>query len=179
LPNNIQHERLQCSHSGIERVFQKKGGKCMKFKKTAAALLCAAVLAVVPANQAAQAFSLGNIGSLGGILKAGGIAIVVDQYAGQLNSFINSLMAKNGVSSEYATKVVPIISTGDGSYAGAAQVVGPQALVDKTKAVLQVEAEFGGSTFRVKGLIPIDSKNVTGFNRVQGVGVSAQIDVKI
>ena len=123
----------------------------MKLKKTAAALLLAAVLAIVPANQAAQAFSLGNIGSLGGILKAGGIAIIVDQYAGQLNSFINSLMAK----------------------------VGPQALVDKTKAVLQVEAEFGGSTFRVKGLIPIDSKNVTSFSRVQGVGVSAQIDVKI
>ena len=151
----------------------------MKWKKTAAALLLSAALAVIPANQAAQAFSLGNIGSLGGVLKAGGIALLVDQFSGQLNSFINSLMAKNGVSSEYATKVVPIITMGDGSYAGAAQVIGPQALVDQTKAVLQVEAEFSGSTFRVNGLIPINSKSITSFSRVQGVGVSAQIDVKI
>ena len=151
----------------------------MKWKKTAAALLLSATLAVIPANQAAQAFSLGNIGSLGGVLKAGGIALLVDQFSGQLNGFINSLMAKNGVSSEYATKVVPIITMGDGSYAGAAQVIGPQALVDQTKAVLQVEAEFSGSTFRVKGLIPINSKSITSFSRVQGVGVSAQIDVKI
>ena len=35
------------------------------------------------------------------------------------------------------------------------------------------------NTFRVKALIPIDSKNPTNFSRVQGVGVSAQIDVKI
>ena len=69
----------------------------MKWKKTAAAILLSAALAVIPANQAAQAFSLGNIGSLGGVLKAGGIALLVDQFSGQLNGFINSLMAKNGV----------------------------------------------------------------------------------
>ena len=64
-------------------------------------------------------------------------------------------------------------------YTGAAQVTGPQALVDQTKAVLQIEGNFSGNQFRVKALIPIDSKNVTNFSRVQGVGVSAQIDVKI
>ena len=96
-----------------------------------------------------------------------------------LNSFINTLTAKNGVSSDYATKVVPIIVVGSGTYTGAAQVTGPNDLVEKTKAVLQLEGNFNGSTFRVKALIPIDTKNVTSFNRVQGVGVSAQIDVKI
>ncbi len=55
----------------------------------------------------------------------------------------------------------------------------PQELVDQTKAVLQVEGQFNGDSFRIKGLIPIDSKNPTNFSRVQGVGVSAQIDVKI
>ena len=110
------------------------------------------------------------------------LVLILSQEKGlprSLHGFINSLMAKNGVSSEYATKVVPIITMGDGSYAGAAQVIGPQALVDQTKAVLQVEAEFSGSTFRVKGLIPINSKSITSFSRVQGVGVSAQIDGKI
>lgn len=116
---------------------------------------------------------------LGDVLKVGGIAILVDQFSGQLNSFINTLTAKHAVSSDYATKVVPIIVVGSGTYTGAAQVTGPQELVDQTKAVLQIEGNFSKDKFRVKALIPIDSKNVTNFSRVQGVGVSAQIDVKI
>ena len=148
----------------------------MNWKKTAIAMILAIVVASTAALQTTQAFSLG---SLGGVIKAGGIAILVDRFAGPLNSFINTLTAKNGVSSDYATKVVPVITVGSGSYAGAAQVTGPQELVDKTKAVLQVEGDFSGDTFRIKALIPIDSKNPTNFSRVQGVGVSAQIDVKI
>lgn len=120
-----------------------------------------------------------NASILGDIFKVGGIGYLVDRYADELNDFINSLMAKNGVSSEYATKVVPIITVGSGGYVGAAQVTGPQELIDQCKAALQLEANFMDSTFRVKALIPIDSKNPTNFNRVQGVGVSAQIDVKI
>lgn len=116
---------------------------------------------------------------LGDVLKVGGIAILVDQFSGQLNSFINTLTAKHAVSSDYATKVVPIIVVGSGTYTGAAQVTGPQELVDQTKAVLQIEGNFSKDKFRVKALIPIDSKNITNFSRVQGVGVSAQIDVKI
>lgn len=130
-------------------------------------------LVSVTAMQSSQAFSLGSI------LKVGGISILVDKFAGPLNNFINTLTAKHAVSSDYATKVVPIIVVGSGTYTGAAQVTGPQELVDKTKAVLQIEGNFSGDSFRVKALIPIDSKNVTNFSRVQGVGVSAQIDVKI
>lgn len=148
----------------------------MNLKKTLAALLIAMVVATTAAIQTTQAFSLG---SLGGVLKAGGIAVLVDRFAGPLNTFINTLTAKNGVSSDYATKVVPVITVGSGTYAGAAQVTGPQELVDQTQAVLQVEGDFSGDTFRIKALIPIDSKNPTKFSRVQGVGVSAQIDVKI
>ena len=120
-----------------------------------------------------------NASILGDIFKVGGIGYLVDRYADELNDFINSQMGKNGVSSEYATKVVPIITVGSGGYVGAAQVSGPQELVDQCKAALQLEANFMDRTFRVKALIPIDSKNPTNFNRVQGVGVSAQIDVKI
>lgn len=116
---------------------------------------------------------------LGGILKVGGIGFIVDQFAQPLDKFINTLTAKHAVSSDYATKVVPVIVVGTGTYAGAAQVTGPQALVEQTQAVLQIEGIFSGNTFRIKALIPIDSKNVTNFSRVQGVGVSAQIDVKI
>ena len=148
----------------------------MKWKKFCIATMLSVSLVSTVAMQTTQAFSLG---SLGGVLKVGGIAILVDQFAGPLNNFINTLTAKNGVSSDYATKVVPVITVGTGTYAGAAQVSGPQALVDQTKAVLQIEGNFNGNSFRVKALIPIDSKNPTNFSRVQGVGVSAQIDVRI
>lgn len=145
----------------------------MKFKKTCVASLIALSVISTAAIQTTQASILGNV------LKVGGISILVDQFSGQLNSFINTLTAKHAVSSDYATKVVPVIVVGSGTYAGAAQVTGPQDLVDSTKAVLQIEGNFSGDRFRVKALIPIDSKNPTSFNRVQGVGVSAQIDVKI
>ena len=82
------------------------------------------------------------------------------------------------ISSDYATKLVPIITVGDGSYAGAAQVSGPKEQVDKCQAALQLEASFFKS-FRAKALIPVDKVAISGINRVQGVGVSAQIDVKI
>ena len=50
--------------------------------------------------------------------------------------------------------------------------------MENTQAVAQLEVDFKG--VRVKVLIPIDSLNpVERFRRVQGVGVTAIIDVKI
>jgi hypothetical protein len=114
---------------------------------------------------------------LGDILKVGGVGFVVDRLAGPLNSFINTLMVKSKAGTSFATKVVPIISAGSQGHIGAAQITGSQDLVDRTQAVLQLEGEFSG--LRVKGLIPIDSKNPLSFSRVQGVGVSAIIDINI
>lgn len=120
-----------------------------------------------------QAFGFGDI------LKVGGISIIISKLATPLNNFINTLTFKNGVANQYATKVVPILSFGSGGYIGAAQVIGPQELVDKTEAVIQIEGDFSGNTFRVKALIPTDSTNPTNISRVNGVGVSAIIDVRI
>lgn len=118
----------------------------------------------------------------GSVLKVGGIGLLVDTFASQLNSFINTLMMQHHATTEFATKVVPILTVGvlgNSGYIGAAQVMGPQALVDKVQAVVEVEAGFNGNMFRVKGLIPIDSKIPVKFTRVSGVGVSAVIDVRI
>lgn len=145
----------------------------MNLKKTLVASVIALSVVSTATIQTTQAFSLGSV------LKLGGIAILVDKFATPLNNFINTLTAKHSVSSDYTTKVVPIIVVGSGTYTGAAQITGPQSAVDETKAVLQIEGNFSGDQFRIKALIPIDSKNPTSFNRVQGVGVSAQIDVKI
>jgi hypothetical protein len=106
----------------------------------------------------------------------------VDRFAPQLNSFINTLMMQHNAAPEFATKVVPILTVGvlgNSGYIGAAQVMGPQNLIDKVQAVVQVESSFNGNMFRVKGLIPIDSKIPVNFTRVSGVGVSAIIDVRI
>ena len=120
--------------------------------------------------------------NLGSIIKVAGIGLLVDQFGPQLNSFINTLMAQHNATPDFATKVVPILTVGvlgNSGYIGAAQVMGPQNLVDRVQAVVQVESSFNGNMFRVKGLIPIDSKVPVNFSRVSGVGVSAMIDVRI
>ena len=147
----------------------------MNSKKIAIVLLLVGLLTIV-AVPAADAINLG------GILKVAGIGLLVDQFGPQLNSFINTLMAQHNATPEFATKVVPILTVGvlgNSGYIGAAQVMGPQNLVDKVQAVVQVESSFNGNMFRVKGLIPIDSKIPVNFSRVSGVGVSAMIDVRI
>lgn len=128
-------------------------------------------------------FTLGNAmpvaqaGILDKVLKGGAVGYVVDATAPALNNGINAVTAKYGVSSTDATKVVPIISVGDGSRAGAAQVSGPQAKVDQVKAALMIEQTIIG--VRCKVLIPVDNVSYKNVNRVQGVGVSASLDVKI
>ena len=147
----------------------------MKLTKKMKVLLIVIMLAMV-AVPVAYAIDLGSI------IKVAGIGFLVDQFGPQLNSFINTLMAQHNATPEFATKVVPIITVGvlgNSGYIGAAQVMGPQNLVDRVQAVVQVESSFSGNMFRVKGLIPIDSKIPVNFTRVSGVGVSAMIDVRI
>ena len=145
----------------------------MATKKQLMAAVLAGALATGIAMPATQAFSLGDV------LKVGGIGFLVDRFAGPLNSFINTLTFKSKAGNEFATKVVPVLTFGSGGYVGAVQVTGSQELVEKTQAVLQLETDFNGGQFRVKALVPIDSKNPVNFSRVQGVGVSATIDVRI
>ena len=87
-------------------------------------------------------------------------------------------MKQNNLSTTYSTAVVPIVSIGTNGYIGMAQVTGPASEVERVKAVAQVEGSFNGM-IRVKGLVPIDSENPTNASRIQGVGVSAIIDLKI
>lgn len=147
----------------------------MKNKKFRVIMLVVCLVAVV-------ALPVANAINLGSIVKIAGIGLLVDQFGPQLNTFINALMAQHNATPEFATKVVPILTVGvlgNSGYIGAAQVMGPQNLVNKVQAVVQVESSFNGNMFRVKGLIPIDSKVPVNFTRVSGVGVSAMIDVRI
>ena len=133
-------------------------------------IVCLLSVAAIPVT---QAFGIGNV------FKVAGVSMLISKFATPINNFINQLTFKHGAGSDFATKVVPILSFGDGGYIGAVQVIGAQELVDQTEAVIQIESDFGGGQFRVKALIPINSKNPSAFSRVNGVGVSAVIDVRI
>lgn len=117
---------------------------------------------------------------IGDILKGAGLVLLVNNFSDDLNKFINNLTLNKGVGVEEKTAVVPIISVGQGGYVGAAQVSGPADLVKKVKAVAQLEANMSGKTFRIKALIPVESKEIVkDLKRVGGVGVSAIIDVRL
>ncbi len=148
----------------------------MNMKRAAVSFLAAAMIGA-GAISSVSAFDLGSV--LGGVVKVGGIGYLVDRYSEQLNSAINSIMMKEGAGTNYATKVVPIVSIGNSGYIGAAQVIGDADQVEKVEAVGQLEISWNDKLFRIKGLIPMDSKNPLSFSRVQGVGVSAVIDVKV
>ncbi len=120
-----------------------------------------------------------------GIIKTLGIGYAVRTFAPQINDFINSLLQNRGVAVREQTKVVPILSVAIGvnspgaAYVGAAQVSGPKAAVQKVEAVAVLEADFQ-QAFRIKALVPVDNLQPwVAFRRVNGVGVSAVIDIKI
>ena len=111
-------------------------------------------------------------------MRIGGIGAVVSTFGSEINTFINRMTMQRGAGNDFATKVVPIVSVGNGQAIGAVQVTGSQELVNRTQAVVQVEGSLLGS-IRVRALIPSDTTNPLRFNRVQGVGVSALVDVDI
>lgn len=148
----------------------------MNMKRAAVGVLAGLMLSA-GAVTSVFSFSLGDV--LGGAVKVGGIGFLVTKYGDSINSAINSVMMKEGAGTNYATKVVPIVSIGNGGYIGAAQVIGDKAQVDQVEAVGQLEISWNDKLFRIKGLIPMDSINPASFSRVQGVGVSAMIDVRL
>ncbi len=148
-------------------------------KKTKVRLLNVALAGILIAGSLSVAISPVRAG-LGDVLKGAGLVLLVDRFSDDLNKFINKITLNKGVGVADRTKVVPIISFGQGGYVGAAQVSGPAHLVDKVKAVAQLEANMSGKTFRIKALVPVESKDIVkDIKRVGGVGVSAVIDVRL
>ena len=113
------------------------------------------------------------------ILKGGGVAFVVSKFGPDINKAINSVTKTPNDDPTFATKVVPVISVGDGKEAGAVQIMGPRDAVSKVQAVAQFETKFQPLGMRLRGLVPTDSKDVKNIRRVPGVGISGLLDVKI
>lgn len=69
-----------------------------------------------------------------------------------------------------------------GKQVGAVQIPASQVLANQTQSIIQLEGSLLGSlleSFRVRALVPSDSQTPLKFNRVQRVGVSALVDVKV
>ena len=116
------------------------------------------------------------------ILKGAGIGILVKQFQRPINDGLNKITGTAGPNQYESTKVVPIVSIGQGGYVGAVQVSGPKVQVDQVQAVGQVEGSIVGDRFRLKALIPINTEkpsDLKSIKRVKGVGVSAIIDVRV
>ncbi|MBI3946411.1 MAG: hypothetical protein HY321_10870 [Armatimonadetes bacterium] len=118
-------------------------------------------------------------GTIGTAIKVFGIGYAVRVFGPQINSFINSVTLQRGLQPAGATKVVPILSLGQGLYVGAAQVVGPSARVGEVQAVGQGQISIGD--IRLNGLFPVNRALPVGGTpeTVGGVGVSAIIDFNV
>ena len=123
------------------------------------------------------------VAQLDKILKGAAIGIVVDKFGGQINSAMNKIVGDPNRVGGNKTKVVPILSVGQGISAGAAQVSGPRSAVDQVQAVAQVEGNVRiGTSLRLKALVPVSTRNVKsdiGLKRVYGVGITGLIDARL
>ena len=147
-----------------------------KASPVVAALLAGTIFGAGLSNGAARADLFGSV------LKGGGIAFLIKQFNRPLNDGINKLTNSAGAPLTEATKVVPIVSVGQGGYVGAAQVTGPQQTLNNVQAVGMLEGGLNGKVFRLKALVPINTTKPsggTGLSRVKGVGVSAIIDIHV
>ncbi len=113
------------------------------------------------------------------LLKAGGIALVVDRLGPEMDRAVNRL-TNTKPNRSFATKVVPIISVGTGAYVGVAQVMGKPDLVKRVQAVAQIESNFAGRQVRIRVLVPISTRNPgKRLERVEGVGISGLLDIRL
>ena len=112
-------------------------------------------------------------------LKEKGMTLALDHFSGKIDEYVNEnapLKVENG----YVTKIVPVVTVGSKGYIGAAQVTGPKEQVEKCKAALTVEGKLASGAVRVQYLVPIDTNrpvSLDNVHRVQGVGVSARLDI--
>ena len=119
-------------------------------------------------------------------LKEKGMTLALDHFSEKINDYVNE-NAPLKIESGSATKIVPVVTIGSKGYIGAAQIYigaaqinGPKEQVDKCKAALSVEGQLASGAVRIQYLVPIDTNKPTSLDnvhRVQGVGVSARLDL--
>lgn len=137
-------------------------------------LVAIVAVAVVVTGGAAFALNLGEA-----LLKTVATGVIVKAIAKPADKGINTLLLNRHLPCGTDTKVVPVLSVGEKGYVGMAQVAGAKSLVSQTESVVQFETAFSDKQYRIKLLMPMDSVNPIGVNRVRGLGVSALVDMAL
>ena len=120
-----------------------------------------------------------KLNELSDTLKEKGMTLALDHFSGKINDYVNE-NAPFKIEEGYETKIVPVVTVGSKGYIGAAQICGPKEQLEKCKAALTVEGQLASGAVRVQYLVPIDTAKPTSLEnvrRVQGVGVSARLDL--
>ena len=120
-----------------------------------------------------------KLNELSDMLKEKGVSLALDHFSGKINDYVNE-NAPFKIEEGYETKIVPVVTVGSKGYIGAAQICGPKEQLEKCKAALTVEGQLASGAVRVQYLVPIDTNKPTSLDnvhRVQGVGVSARLDL--
>jgi len=131
------------------------------------------VIVAVQAHRKAEALDANDV------IKAVAIGTAVRKFSPELDKFVNTLMINHKMPPGSETKVVPMMSIGEKSYIGGVQLSGSGSLVKKVEAILQYEAAFDSGKYRLRVLFPTEDTNLFKYKSVQGVGISAVIDVAI
>lgn len=126
-----------------------------------AALVCPGIAQAVDYEQGPRALAIGSM---------------VRDMAVPMNNFINSASPEQAVPAGADTRVLPVAGIGEDGYLGAVQVAGPADGVYRVNSVFQYQDNYDYGRYRISLVFPSSGADPSGFNRVQGVGVSAFID---
>jgi len=117
------------------------------------------------------------------LLKGAAVLAIVDSNSRSIDDFVNKVTQTRNDDPKFATKVVPILTIGGATFAGAAQISGPVELVSQVKAVAQAEGDTRlGARIRIRGLIPVENREVRSIGdlkRVSGVGITATVEIRL
>lgn len=110
------------------------------------------------------------------------------QWAGNLQKALGGEVTVTAANSEAApepppvpteSKIVPIISAGNGLRIGGAQVTGPKEYIKQVKAVAQIEGDYKNAV-RVKIMVPVSTeKLLQKLSRVPQTSVTGLVDIKL
>jgi hypothetical protein len=143
--------------------------------------LSSRIALVVVLGSLIAGFAAGQLG-IGKLVKVIGIWAVTEKFGEDINKGFNKLI-RRAPDTKTATKVVPIITAGISSRnaVGMVQVSGPRNMVDKVKAVAQLEQDILGNEIRIRAMVPIAAKEFTKDTLVpvEQVGVTGIVDVKL
>ena len=117
---------------------------------------------------------------IGDILKVGGWALFLKNNADDIDKGLNAVVGRQNLkSANWVTKVVPVVSIGQGGFIGAVQVAGPKDKVAETKAALELNTSLLGDDIKARIFIPINSTKLDKFQRVEGVGTVSLLEMRL